>query len=58
MEQPEQRKEQEAEIKTVKDAVEWLLLAYSLGHLDDCTCEYCLEARRLAFASGDKTVAA
>jgi hypothetical protein len=34
-------------IVTRRDAGEWLLLAYSLGHPYLCGCENCLVARRI-----------
>ena len=44
-------------IETVKDAVEWLFLAYSLGHPDQCQCENCIMAHELAFEA-DRSEAA
>jgi len=34
----------------IKEAVSWLLLAYSLGHDDACQCERCPGARKLVFS--------
>jgi hypothetical protein len=42
-------------IKTAKDAVEWILLAYSLGHADNCPCDNCNTARPLAMRVGQAT---
>lgn len=35
----------------VRDAVAWLLFAYTVGHQDACACERCVPARKIAFAS-------
>lgn len=35
-----------------KEAVSWLLLAYSLGHSDSCACEHCPSARKAALSAG------
>ena len=43
--------------EVVRDAVAWLLLAYSLGHTDDCQCEHCPGARQVAYGK-DGSVAA
>lgn len=32
-----------------KAAAAWLVLAYSLGHKDDCQCEHCPKARDIVF---------
>jgi hypothetical protein len=31
--------------KDAKDAASWLMIAYSLGHPEDCDCRPCFEAR-------------
>ncbi len=49
MKQREQTEPEGVMIANKNDAVEWLLLAYSLDHSDDCQCAFCVEARCLAF---------
>ncbi len=58
MMQTEVREEDGGEIKTIVDAAQWLLLAYSLGHSDSCPCELCGEARKRVAAHRGKIVAA
>ncbi len=54
MKQREQGESEGVVIANKKEAVEWLLLAYSLGHPDICQCEYCVGARGLAFDSVER----
>ena len=42
----------------VRDAVSWLLFAYSTGHTDACTCDKCPEARKIAFGVYKRSAAA
>ncbi len=36
----------------IKEAMAWLLLAYSLGHSDACECDHCPSAREAATSVG------
>jgi hypothetical protein len=41
-----------------KAAAAWLLLAYSLNHPADCSCEHCARARTVLAEAKQKTDAA